>query len=409
MRILAISEHYFPRVGGTVNYLHETLSALVRQGVQVTLWVPGPAPAKWLPDGMVPPLYDVTWIDSGYPAAGNPTRDQRYAFCASVNDRAQARAASTDTPNIAHVFYGLFVMEALDTEALRRAGVPTLATVHNVPPQECRLVVPGASLLALLKEEARLQLVSWRNCARLRAHRWDDVVVPSLQVRDLLAPVIQGQEIAVIGHGPTGDLMERMSPPGTRRPAPGAPVRLLTAGGYAPHKRQHLIADVASRLEARGVEFEWDVVGPAGRIPGYKEQVIHTVAAAGLADRVRIREAVSIIDLAALYDAAHLYVQPSVEEGFCITALDAAAAGLPVIASPAGALASIAEASSGALVESAPEPLAQAIADFVIQERWGDALAQARSVQTTFSWEVAAHSLRTRYAALTPDGKSPHV
>jgi len=404
MKLLAISEHYFPRMGGTVSYLHETLSALVRQGVDVELWVPGPAPADWLPEGKPAPLYDVVWIDAGYPPQGDPTRDQRYAFCAGVNDRAQARATGADRPDIVHVVFGVFAMEVLDTEALRRAGVPSMATVHNVPPQECRLVAPGAPLARRLKEAARLQLVGWKNRARLRAHRWDEVVVPSDQVRELLATSMPGQAVTVIGHGPTGDLIAQMAPPRTRRPAPGQPVRLLTAGGYAPHKRQHLIPAVAARLRELGVDFEWDVVGPAGRVAGYRDGVVAAVAAAGLADRVRIHAGVPMDQLAALYDAAHLYVQPSIEEGFCITALDAAAAGLPVIASPAGALARIAEASAGALVPSEPGALAREVAEFVGNGAWGDAAAQARAVRAMFSWDAAAQELSARYAALIAGG-----
>lgn len=89
MRILAISEHYFPCVGGTVNYLHETLSALARQVVRVELWVPGPHPPNWLPDGLATPPYEVVWVDADYPAQGDPSRAARYAFCQAARVRAE--------------------------------------------------------------------------------------------------------------------------------------------------------------------------------------------------------------------------------------------------------------------------------------------------------------------------------
>lgn len=406
MKLLAVSEHYFPRVGGTVNYLHETLSALVRCGVEVELWVPGPAPAQWPLVGDALPPYGVHWVDAGYPAQGDPSRAQRYDFCNQVDAKALAQASTDSAADVLHVIFGLFLMEVLDTDALRAAGLPSVTTVHNVPPQECRLVAPGAPLPARLKEEVRLQLVGLKNRKRIRAHRYDDVVVPSDQVRDLLAPVLREQEIAVIGHGPTGDLMTLMTPPATRRPATGAPVRLLTAGGYAPHKRQHLIPDVAARLRDAGIAFEWDVVGPAGRVAGYHDSVARAVTKRGLEGQVRVRSAVPFDELASLYDRANLYVQPSVEEGFCITALDAAAVGLPVIASPAGALARISEISHGALVRSAPGPLADAIADFVQRDRWGDAVSQAHDVATQFAWDTAAQALRARYDVLVaPQGR----
>lgn len=383
-----------------MNYIHEILSALSRNGMDVELWVPGPAPHDWLPSGIAPPPYRVCWIDAGYPAYGDPGREARYRFCRAVNDAALARAQGSDAPDVLHVLFGLFLMEVLATDRLRAAGLPSVATVHNVPPHECRLVADNAPLCERLKEDARLWVVGWKNRVRLRAQHWDELIVPSEQVRDLLASVLPKQEITVIGHGPTSELSALMRLPVSRRPCPDRPVRLLTVGGFAPHKRQHLIPDVAELLSDRGLEFEWDVVGPAGRVAGYFDAVCHAASRANLSDKLRIRAEVPFAELAALYDAANLYVQPSVEEGFCITALDAAAAGLPVIASPAGALARIARASNGAVVESAPAPLAEAIYEFVSVGLWGDAGSHVSAVQTEFSWNTSALTLEALYTAL---------
>ncbi len=408
LHVLAISEHYFPRVGGTVNYLHETLCALSRQNVNAELWVPGPAPVDWRKDGLPPP-YKVVWIDAGYPPQGEPDRKTRYNFCSTVNEMAQERAVSPDPPDLLHVVFGLFVMETLNTKSLRQNGLHSIATVHNVPPHECRVVTPEASFTARLKEEARLAAVKLKNRARIKAHPYDAIVVPSEQVRELLSPVLPKQAIDVIGHGPTASLINLMSPPVSRRPKPGEPVRLLTAGGYAPHKRQHLIPQIAERLRSAGLNFEWDVVGPSSRIAGYFEGVANAVETAQLSDKLRIRSAASSEDLAELYDKAHIYIQPSIEEGFCITALDAAAAGLPVIASPAGALAQITKASGGLLVESDPAPLSKAIMEFVQGFQWGNAGALSKEVRIQFSWDAAATQLRACYDQLVKDPKRAHV
>ncbi|MEM1372699.1 MAG: glycosyltransferase family 4 protein, partial [Pseudomonadota bacterium] len=290
--------------------------------------------------------------------------------------------------------------EVLDTASVRKAGLPSVVTVHNVPPQECRQVGPDTPLSQSVKEAFRLQLVGWKNRKRLLAHRYDGVIVPSEEVQKLLVPVLGDQVIDVVGHGPTRDLQAKMAPASERKPQPGEPVRLLTAGGYAPHKRQHLIPDVASRLLEKGVNFEWTVAGPSGRVAGYYESVQSKVDRAGLRGRVHLCGAVPFGDLAKLYDSANIYVQPSVEEGFCITALDAAAAGLPVVASPAGALADIAEISHGRLVESNAGALADAIFDLVDTGDWADATATSRNVQSQFSWSNAAQSLTKRYKAL---------
>lgn len=396
MKLLAISEHYFPRVGGTVNYVHETLSALAELGVDAELLVPGPMPEAWLPDGMSPPSYRVRWIDAGYPANGDPTRDQRYDFCHKVNTLAFEAAQSPGRADVLHVMFGLFVMETLDTGQLQAAGLPCVATVHNVPPMECRLVPDTAPLASRLRETLRLKGVAIKNKTRLKKHAYDFYVVPSDQVRELLEPLVSAP-VAVIGHGPTSDLMVLIRPPASRRPH-GGPLRLLTVGGYAPHKRQHLIPEVATRLRAAGLAFEWDIVGPTGRLTGYYDSVAKELKNAGLSGIVRAQGVVPFARLAGLYDGAHLYVQPSIEEGFCITALDAAAAGLPVIASPAGALTHIAKASGGRLVSSDANEIAQAIAGFVAEDAWPlDSVLTASSVQTRFSWTTAAVALRTAY------------
>jgi len=397
MKLLAISEHYYPRVGGTVNYVHETLCALADLGVEAELVVPGPEPRDWRPDGMAPPPYRLRWLEAGYPERGDPTREQRYDFCRQVDALAADRLAGSDRPDILHVMFGLFVMEVLNTARLRRAGLPSLATVHNVPPMECRQIAHDAPLPARMKEALRLQMVGLKNRGRLKKHRYDGYVVPSEQVRGLLAPVVQA-DVAVIGHGTTGDLQALMRPPETRRPE--GTVRLLTAGGYAPHKRQHIIPETAQRLRAAGVDFQWDVVGPSGRVAGYHASVVADAVRRGLADRVHLHEAVPFADLGGFYDRANLYIQPSIEEGFCLTALDAAAAGLPVIASRAGALPDIAQASGGALVPSNPGALADAIADFVTQDRWQDAGAQAAQVGQAFSWARAGATLKAQYDGL---------
>lgn len=403
MKVLAVSEHYFPRVGGTVNYVHETLCALTALGVDAELLVPGPESKGWLPAGTASPPYRVRWLDAGYPAKGDPTREQRYRFCYAVDAEVRGRLDDAERPDVMHVLFGLFVMEVLDTELLRRAGLASVATVHNVPPMECRQTAHTATLFTRLKEVLRLQLVSAKNRARLRSHAYDSYIVPSNQVAGLLRPIV-GESIDVIGHGPTSDLQGLMSPPTNR--IPRGKVNLLTAAGYAPHKRQHIIPETATCLANHGVDFRWDVVGPSGRVPGYFDAIENDIRLRGLQDKVTLRHAVPLIDLAELYDRANIYVQPSIEEGFCLTALDAAVAGIPVIGCAAGALPDITVASGGTLVPSEPEPLAKAIAAFISGRAWRDPSASLAELNGRFSWSAAAACLVENYARVSVSGSS---
>ena len=393
MKLLAISEHYFPRVGGTVNYVHETLCALAEQGVDIELIVPGPAPEEFLTNQTVLP-YHLRWIDVGYPPKGDPSREQRYNFCMQTNAEICARLHTSNQPDVVHVMFGLFVMEVLETEKLQAAGVATFATVHNVPPMECRVTAHNAPLLVRFKEDARLFFVKAKNRTRLRRHAYCTYIVPSEQVAGLLRPIVV-TPVAVIGHGPTSDLQACLKPPASRLPQERT--RILTVAGYAPHKRQHLIPQVAARLLELGVDFQWDVVGPSGRVTGYYDSIASEVKLLQLDGKVTLHHAVPLATLAQLYDNANLYVQPSIEEGFCLTALDAAATGLPVIGCPAGALPAITAASGGQLVNSSAAQLADAISRFVRNRQWPDSAELVQTIRECFSWQAAAKSLLDQY------------
>lgn len=398
MRLLGISEHFAPRVGGTVSYVEQTCAALVARGIEIKLLVPGPPPRAWSPTDYP---YEIIWIDAGYPEHGDPSRASRYKFGREAARYAE-QAGERGQVDIVHVLFGLFVMEELNTRRLSQKGVPSVATVHNIPPMECARSFEHDSWYLQLKDGIRLKAVSIKNAKRLRRHDYSAYIVPSRPVCEALRSIRPEAVIETIGHGASNELLAVMSPPPQRRPKAGEDIHLLTVGGWVPHKRQHLIPDVAAILKAEGIRFHWTIAGPAGRLSGYKAFVDAAVSKHSVGDAVTTHEALKLDELAKLYDRASIYVQPSTEEGFCITALDAAAAGLPVIGSPAGALPEICAASQGQLVESEPSALAGAIAAFLDSDGWPEeASAVAAAVCSRFSWQQAAEDLSVCYSRLT--------
>lgn len=405
MRILAISEHFHPRVGGTVEYVTQTCGALQALGHEVHLLVPGKGKEVEAITGYG---YEVTSLGVGWPESGDPDRETRYQFCRNASAFA-CRAAEGREVDIVHVLFGLFVNETLDTESLSRMGVPCVTTIHNVPPQECGRSWPGDSWINRLKDRLRLELVARKNHARLGKHVYDLWVVPCGIAKQLLSSVRPDARIEVIGHGCSESLLKKVAIPECRAPAPGQALKILTVGGWVPHKRQHLIPEVAGLLREAGIDFVWDLVGPPGRVPRYRDAILRDIARRGLETQVRGHGAVSTDDLARFYSEAHLYVQPSTEEGFCMTALDAAAAGLPVIGSPAGALPEICRMSEGALVPSHPDDLAKAIEHFLAAWLWDeDCEAVARTVRERFTWQAAAAQLGNLYQDLMDAGPKQH-
>lgn len=402
VKILALSEHFWPRFGGTVTYVHKTCEALSRHGISVELLVPGPQPAS-VTDEMLKGLsYQVHWIDAAYPPTGEPSRATRYAFCRAAEREVLKRCADPETrPNIMHVLFGLFLMEALDTRKFRRLGVSSVTTVHNVPPMECGRTWDGSTLRDQALDRIRLSGVAIKNAARLRRFPYDRYVVPSKPVAQVLSGIVRDAKIEVIGHGIDKQLLALMRPPPSRALKPGDALRIFTAGGWAPHKRQAILPEAIHLLSRRGIDVKWEVAGPSTRVPGYREAVEEMAQRLGVADSLIIDGAVDIKELAAGYDRANLYVQPSTEEGYCLTALDAAAAGLPVIGSPAGAIPEICEISGGRLADSRPAEIADAIASFVENDEWSAGRGRdSHWIRAEMTWDNAAKKLAEVFAKL---------
>lgn len=101
---------------------------------------------------------------------------------------------------------------------------------------------------------------------------------------------------------------------------------VVTVGRHVPHKNHRIIPDIAAQIcpEHPDVYFVINGAGPLF------EEVENRVKELGLEDRVRLVKGFpSIIPL---WKSSDLFLFPSLQEGFGIVVIEAAAAGLPVVA-----------------------------------------------------------------------------
>jgi glycosyltransferase involved in cell wall biosynthesis len=135
-----------------------------------------------------------------------------------------------------------------------------------------------------------------------------------------------------------------------QRPVVRGPLRVLFLGQVVLRKGIQYLIEAARKLETESVCF--DVVGPIG---------ISQAAIASAPSNVHFCGRTSRNEAADWYQAADVFVLPTISDGFAITQLEAMAYGLPVIATPCcGAV--VSHDVDGLIVPPrAPDALANAI------------------------------------------------
>lgn len=179
-----------------------------------------------------------------------------------------------------------------------------------------------------------------------------------------------------------------------------APYFLCVANSY-PHKNVHLAVD-AFDLVADGLPHHLVLVSR----PRRGERALRdSLAATRHRDRVHRLKGVSFDDLVTLYQAADVFLFPSVYEGFGLPVLEAMAAGVPVITTAQAAIPEL----GGTHVRYVPphraEPMAAEIRALLglDEAARADRLDAARDWAKRFTWEAAARAtwLALKQAAAT--------
>jgi glycosyltransferase involved in cell wall biosynthesis len=203
---------------------------------------------------------------------------------------------------------------------------------------------------------------------------------------------------------------------GTRGPV------VLYVGRLSSEKGVHVVLDAFTRVRARFPEATCVVVGPNWgpirkvRTPdegplarevraldrGYMTRLRALAAAHG--DRVVLTGAVPNGDLPLYHALADVLVAPSLFEAFGIPPVEAAASGLPVVATTVGGLAeTVVHGKTGILVPPAnPTAVADAVVELVSDPARAAALGSAgrERVLARFTWDRVADTLAGYYAEL---------
>ena len=260
-----------------------------------------------------------------------------------------------------------------------------------LPPQPTRVwharrnveMIAGLALRSLLRKRLKLVFTSASQRRHTRLTRWlidrmDAVVATSARTGGYLSVPHR-----VIPHGIDCETFTPAPDRAALRARLGLPVEARLVGCYgrirASKGTDLFVRAMLDTLPAHAGAVAVVMGRAVGKDRAFLADIEGHVAAAGLADRVRILPEVPVEAMADWYAALDLYVAPQRHEGFGLTPLEAMACGVPSIATRTGAFEEIvADGVTGQLVPTGDaDALAEAI-DAALGEpsriaRWSEA------------------------------------
>ena len=297
MRVALVCDWFLPRVGGIELHLHDLALALRRRGMdaRIVTTTRGADEVDGVPVHRVPAALA--------PGAGFAFTPAALAGVADVIERERFDVVHAHASVISPVAYAGALAGA-------RAEVPTVLTFHSMLHNSAFLLGASEALLGWSRERIVLSAVS--SVVAAQAARW-----------------LPEKDVAILPNGVDVEFWraDRRSPDATaandvlfvsamrlsrkKRPAPllrafAAACRLVNG---APPMRLVIAGDGPDRVA-----------------------LTRLAAALGIADRVELTGQLSRDALRTLYGRADAFVLPSERESFGLAALEARAAGLPVIA-----------------------------------------------------------------------------
>jgi glycosyltransferase-like protein len=225
-----------------------------------------------------------------------------------------------------------------------------------------------------------------------------------------------GVEAGLVSNGvdarryrPPRDAAERLRE--RARAGLGARFAVMTVGGIEPRKGSLTLLDGFAALRRDAPELDALLLIAGGMtLFDYRherDRFAERAAELGVGDHVRVLGPLPPDEIEGLFRAADAFAFPSVKEGFGLVALEALAAGLPVVASDLDVLRGfLADGDSALLVgvgdgAALGAALARVARDGALRERLR---AGGRAVVARHTWDAAAAAHERAYEAFLPAG-----
>lgn len=372
--------------GGMNVHVRELSAALAQAGVDVRVYV-----RRWadgLPERIrVEPGFEVVHVDAG------PVDLAKEALPEVVDRFADGVALDLATApvDLLHANYWLSAVAAHDLK--HRLDLPLVATFHTL----ARVKAESGDAEPLAREAAEARVIGCCDAICVSNPVEGDELVRLYDApRERLELVPSGVDHAFFSPGDRAGA----------RAALGLDDRptMLFVGRIQPLKGLTVAVESLARLADKRTRLVV-VGGPSGADgPAELRRVQERIRALGVAERVQFVDPQPHHMLSSWYRAADVVVVPSRSESFGLVALEAAACGVPVVASAVGGLRTlVVPGVTGMLVESRdPESFAAAIASVLTDPVRAAAMGAAAAEESRrYSWSTTAARLRRLYADLS--------
>jgi D-inositol-3-phosphate glycosyltransferase len=397
--VAAISLHTSPLAqpgtgdsGGMNVYVREMVSSLAQAGVECTTYTRADRPG--LPsEVLVEPGHRVVHIEAGpYHLPKEALVDILDEFTDGVLDHLAGDRELNGDIDVVHANYWLSGVVAHRLKHI--LDVPFVSTFHTL----ARVKAEGGDPEPLWRDRAEAEIIT---CA-------DAICVSCTEEerqfrrlygdpRGRIEIVAPGVEHAFFAPGDQAGARAALDLP-TDRPV------LLFVGRVQPLKGPDVAIRALAALGRRDALLL--VVGGASGVDGDSEtaRAHRLVAGLGVTDQVRFVAPQPHHILSTYYRAADVVLVPSRSESFGLVALEAAACGVPVVASAVGGLLTLVDdGTTGFLVRGrAPEEFAAAIGRILDEPGLAGSMGIAAAARAKrYTWSFAAARLRRLYADLS--------
>jgi len=393
-RLAVLSLHSSPLVqpgagdsGGMNVYVRELVSSLAQAGVDSTVFV-----RRWRDD-----LADEVEVEPGFRVVHVPAgpvdlpKEELPGIVDTFADRVSERLQADGDVGAIHANYWLSGVAGHRIK--HELDLPLVSTFHT---------------LARVKAEMGDEEPARREHAEAEVIGCSDAILASCEA--------EAEQLRRLYHAPA-DRIEIVPPgvdhaffsPGDQRGARLAlglgdhPV-LLFVGRIQPLKALDVAIAALSTLAQRDAVL-LAVGGPSGAAGAAEmERVQNLAEQLGVGDRVRFVPPQPHHLLSTYYRAADVCLVPSRSESFGLVALEAAACGIPVVASAVGGLTTLVDhGRTGFLVDSRdPERFAEAAARVLDDQALAATMGAAGAARArTYTWSTTAGRLRRIYGDVT--------